>query len=303
MDYNIPLIVITGTNASGKSTLGIQLAQKFNGEIISADSRQIFKGFDLCCGKVSLEERQTVVHHMLDICSVGDKYSVSDYQSQAYELIEKIYNAGKIPFIVGGTGLYIDAVVKGYDFKNEIKTDSNQAELENKSVSDLQRMLSPATYAQLSSNHSDFHNKRRLIRAIIKEKNGISIVPNNHPLKNVLQLGVTWPKEILYKRIDDRLATRIEQGMLSEVEDYLKNGGNPKNLYDLGLEYKYITWFLEGRYKNIDEFSSEMSKAIKRFAKRQMTWFKKNPSIKWIDMTNNPLLESTILIEEFLSAT
>lgn len=300
-ESKIPLIVISGTNASGKSSLGIELAKKYNGEIISADSRQIFKNFDLCCGKVTMEEKALVPHHMIDICNIEDSFSVSDYQKQVYALIPQIIARGKLPFIVGGTGLYIDAVVKGYNFENEIIDPEFRRELEKKSVTELQSMLTVTAVEFLSKNNSDFNNKRRLIRIIEKEKSGSPLSTNNNPLFNVLQIGVTWPKELLYKRIDERLANRIDQGMIDEVTNYLKSGGNPKYLYSLGLEYKYITWYIGGKYTSIEEFSLEMSHAIKRFAKQQINWFKRNHSIHWVDMTQDYFSESCDLIDEFLS--
>lgn len=299
----IPLIVISGTNASGKSSLGIELAKRYNGEIISADSRQVFRNFDLCCGKVTMEEKAIVPHHMIDICNIEDLFSVSDYQKQVYALIPQIIERGKLPFIVGGTGLYIDAVVKGYNFENENIDPEFRKSLEEKSISELQSMLSATAVEFLGNNHSDFNNKRRLIRIIEKEKNGRSLSANNNPLFNALQIGVTWPKELLYKRIDERLANRIDQGMIDEVATYLKSGGNPKYLYNLGLEYKYITWYIDGKYASIEEFSLEMSHAIKRFAKQQINWFKRNPSIHWVDMTQDYFSESCDLIDEFLSVS
>lgn len=295
-----PVIVICGTNASGKSLLGIELAKKYNGEIISADSRQIIKNFDLCCGKVSAEEKNTIPHHMIDICNIGETFSVSDYQKQVYKIIPQIIERNKLPFIVGGTGLYIDAVVKGYGFNNENIDYCYRKQLESKSVQELQMMLSETAIKNLEHNNSDFNNKRRLVRIIEKEKNGNSILPVNEELFDSLQIGVTWPREMLFKRIDDRLAIRIKQGMIDEISNYLKNGGKSENLYNLGLEYKYIAWLVEGRYSSVDEFFPEMSQAIKRFAKQQMKWFKRNKSIRWVDMTKNYFLEACSLIDDFL---
>ena len=137
----IPVIVISGTNASGKSSLGIELAKQYNGEIISADSRQIFRNFDLCCGKVTGEEKAMVPHHMIDICNIGDSFSVSDYQKQVYELIPQIIERGRLPFIVGGTGLYIDSIVKGYDFADETIDSAYRKELDEKSIVELQSII------------------------------------------------------------------------------------------------------------------------------------------------------------------
>ena len=282
-----PVIVIVGTNASGKSSLGIDLAKKYHGEIISADSRQIFRGFDLCCGKVTMEERNVVPHHMIDICDIEKMFSVSEYQSRVYKLIPEIVNRGKIPFIVGGTGLYIDAIVKGYKFDQEVIDYEYRRELETKSIAELQSMLSELSRILLKNNNSDYNNKRRLIRIIEKEKSGNSLQICNNPLFNTLQIGVTWPKKELEKRIDIRLTNRIEQGMIDEIRNYLDNNGNPEKLYNLGLEYKYIAWYIEGKYKTIDEFFIEMSRAIKRFAKQQIKWFKRDTSIHWLDMTKD----------------
>lgn len=299
-ERNFPLIVISGTNASGKSSLGIDLAQKYNGEIISADSRQIFKGFDLCCGKVSKEEKTIVPHHMIDICNIGDPFSVSDYQREVYKLIFQIIECGKLPFIVGGTGLYIDAVVKGYDFTDEIIDPEYRKKLDAKSLEELQSMLSEPAATHLKKNNSDYNNKRRLIRIIEKEKNGSSLLVENKPLFDTLQIGVTWPQDLLDQRIDDRLEARIKQGMIDEVRKYLENGGNSEYLYSLGLEYKYIAWYVEGKYPTIDAFFDEMSRAIKRFAKQQIKWFKRNTAIHWVNMTGNYLEESCNLIDNFL---
>lgn len=300
MDNRIPVIVICGTNASGKSSLGIELAKKYSGEIISADSRQIFRGFDLCCGKVTAEERSIVSHHLLDVCDIGDLFSVSDYQKQVYSIIPQIVERGHQPFIVGGTGLYIDAITKGYSFGEETIDLDYRKELELKTIDELHEMLSSDAIQILQSNNSDFNNKRRLIRYIEKGMHGNKLDNDNYPIYDTLQIGVTWPKEMLFKRIDERLALRIEQGMIDEIEQYLNNGGNPEYLYNLGLEYKYIAWYVEGRYSSLAEFSAEMSQAIKRFAKQQIKWFKRNPDIHWVDMTNDYMNESCNLIDEFL---
>lgn len=296
----IPLIVVAGTNASGKSSLGIELAKKYNGEIISADSRQIFKGFDLCCGKVTEEEKAIVPHHMLDICEVGTPYSVSDYQERVYELIPQIAERGHLPFIVGGTGLYIDAVVKGYNFTDEVIDPDFRRELDKKTTQELQAMLSEDARDYLKDNNSDFNNKRRLIRIVEKERCDSPLSTQSEPLFDALQLGVTWPREQLHERIDERLAKRLEQGMVGEVANYLENGGDPEVLYGLGLEYKHIAWYVEGRYSSLEEFSEDLSRAIKQFARRQIKWFKRNKDLNWIDMTGDSFKEACKLIDAFL---
>lgn len=299
MEKNLSkIIVIAGPNASGKSSLGIELAKKYNGEIISADSRQIFCGFDLCCGKVTAEERSIVPHHLLDVANVGDVFTVADYQREVYKAIENIISRGKLPIIVGGTGLYVSSVVYGYNFNNKELNEEYRMNLECKSITELQEMLPDALKTSL--NNSDFNNKRRLIRTLEKIHDGDELSHQNIPRYDALQLGVAWPKEILHKRIDERLTTRIEQGMLDEVRTYLESGGDSIHLYNLGLEYRHIAKYILGEYKTLEEFSEEMARAIKKFAKRQVTWFKKDKNIHWIDMTNNPLEQASLLIDYFL---
>jgi tRNA dimethylallyltransferase len=299
---NLPKIIsIVGTNASGKSGLGIRLAQRFDGEIVCADSRQINVGFDLCCGKVSGEERKLVRHHMLDVCEVDEDYSVSDFKRDASACIDRILGQGKLPLVVGGTGLYVNALVQGYEFEEEDYNPAYRAELEAMTVRQLQELLPAEGTEKLRNNRSDFHNKRRLVRALEKLRNGESLQPTNAARYNALQIGVTWPKELLDERIDERLARRLEQGMLDEVRDYLKAGRDPEVMIRLGLEYRYITWYLQGRYASYEAFRGALALAIKQFAKRQITWFKKDPAIRWIDMTGDGFAEACRLIEAFLA--
>ena len=164
------IVVIAGTTASGKSALAIDLARKYNGEIVSADSRQVYKGFDLCSGKVTEEERKLVPHHLLDICDIGEKYSVFDYQKAAYDTIAQISERGRVPFLVGGTGLYIASVVQGYVFRQEAFDPDLRSELEAKSLDELWEMLPDDAKARL--NASDKKNRRRIIRLLEKKPNG-----------------------------------------------------------------------------------------------------------------------------------
>ena len=297
------IIVIVGTNASGKSALGIELATKYNGEIISADSRQIYKGFDLCCGKVTKEEREAVPHHLLDVCQIGEPYSAADYQKDVYAVVPQIMQRGHIPFIVGGTGLYISSVVYGYTFKEEAFDEAFRKELEGKTLEELQEMLPAEGLAYLKNNHSDANNKRRVIRVLERIRNGEDLQPHNNPWFLALQLGVRWEKEILERRIDERLSLRLDQGMIEEVRQYLSDGGSPEHLCRLGLEYRYIAWYLSGKYGSFETFYNELSHAIKQFAKRQVTWFKRDQSIHWLDMQSDPAAQASQLIDSFLCDT
>lgn len=300
LDHLPKIIAVVGTNASGKSSVGIELAKRFNGEIISADSRQVYKGFDLCCGKITDEESHVVPHHLLNVRAVGEAFSVADYQTMAYSIISEILQRKKTPFIVGGTGLYVSSVVNGYVLQDESGETELRKKLDQLSLEELQSRLSAEGKAFLSANPSDFQNKRRIIRVIEKIASGKPLRYENAPKYNALQLGITWPKETLRQRIDERLETRIKQGMIEEIQDYLNSGGDQNVLYSLGLEYRYILWYLNGKFETKDEFKAELSKAIKLFAKRQMTWFKRDKSIHWIDMTADYSEQSKSLIEGFL---
>jgi len=302
MNNELPkIIAVVGTNASGKSAIGIELAKIFNGEIISADSRQVYRGFDLCCGKVTPEEARAVPHHLLDIRDIGEAFSVSDFQRMAYSLIPQILQRGKLPFIVGGTGLYVRSVVNGYILHEEPAETELRGKLNKLPIDELHAMLTQEGRAFLASNPSDLQNRRRIIRIIEKTAHGEPLGYENAARYNVLQLGVTWPKEILHKRIEERLEARISQGMIYEVKEYLDNGGNPEFLDELGLEYRYILRHLTGKLQSIDDFKLEMARAIKRFARRQMTWFKKDNTVHWIDMNSDYLAQAKTLISEFLA--
>lgn len=294
------IIVIAGTNASGKSYLAIDLAKKYGGEIVSADSRQVYRGFDLCSGKVTKEEREQVPHHLLDVCDIEEPYSVADYQKAAYEVIDQILQRGHIPFLVGGTGLYISSVVRGYDFQEEMIDTAYRNELEKKSLEELQNMLSEEAKEVVCENNSERNNKRRLIRPLEKTRNGEKLTAQKSPRYKTLQLGVTWEKSILQRRIDERLKQRLDQGMIDEVQSYLAAGNSPKYLYRLGLEYRYIADYLDGKYSSFEEFYDHLSQAIKRFAKRQMTWFRKDTTIQWINMEQEYFDQASKLLDSFL---
>lgn len=295
------IIAVVGTNASGKSAIGIELAKAFGGEVVSADSRQIYRGFDLCCGKVTGDEAQGVPHHLLDIRDISEDFSVYDYQQAAYAVIPEIMGRGRLPFLVGGTGLYVSAVVKGYELREGMGRTQERGRLEALSLDELRGMLTPEAKAFLSARPAELQNKRRVIRAIEKASLGQPLEDRNSPRYDALQLGVTWPREVLERRIDERLEARLERGMIGEVEEYLKRGGDQDVLYGLGLEYRYILLYLRGEYGSLEEFKGELSRAIKRFAKRQMTWFKRDGTIRWLDMDGDYLAQAKALIAEFLA--
>ena len=293
------LIAVVGTNASGKSHVSVELALRFGGEIVSADSRQVYRGLDLGSGKIPAEEMKGVPHHLLDVREPGEFFSMADFQSLAYGAIDGILSRGNVPFLVGGTGLYVDSVTKGYLLSDREPDLSYRAELEKLSTPELYEMLLRA----VPDIEIDGKNRNRVMRVLEKIHDGDSAVPSACPRYDVLTLGVSWDRETLKKRIDERLTRRAAQGMIEEVQALREAGVSDEFLLKLGLEYRYITEYLTGVWKDEDEMLSELSLAIKRFAKRQMTWFKKDQGIKWLSMQDDPVEEACGYIREFLEVT
>ena len=289
------LIAIVGTNASGKSGLGIALARRFGGEVVSADSRQVYRGLDLGSGKVTPEEAAGVPHHLLDVCAPGAFFTMADFQRLAYAAIDEILARGKPPFLVGGTGLYIDAVCDGFVL-SDIEPDLDYRRA-------LETLSTEALYQKLLQAEPDTaidpKNRNRVMRRLEKLHDGDLAADQKKPRYEVLKLGVTWDRETLCARIDERLARRVEQGMIEEVQGLLDAGVSEDFLYRLGLEYRYISQYLLGKGGTKEEMLDELAKAIKRFAKRQMTWFRRDAAIHWLDMRGDPIAEAARLIEAF----
>ncbi len=289
------LIAVMGTNASGKSGLGIELAARYGGEVVSADSRQVFRGLDLGSGKITPEEAKGVPHHLIDVCEPGEFFSMADFQRLAYAAIDDILSRGKIPFLVGGTGLYVDAVIDGYEL-SEIEPD-----LEFRAH--LETFETPALYAMLKeklpNTEIDPKNRNRVMRALERLAADDYHPGRRSPRYEVLKLGVTWPREILKQRIDERLERRLQQGMIDEVKGLMDAGVSTEFLTKLGLEYRYITEYLLGKW-TYDQMLDELARAIKRFAKRQMTWFRKEENLHWLDMSADPVKQAVELIDAFL---
>lgn len=290
------IIAIVGTTASGKSSLGIDLAKFFDAEVVSADSRQIYKGLDLGTGKVTPEEIVGVPHHMLDIIEPNTPYSLAEYQKAAYIVIDDILSRGKLPIIVGGTGLYTRAIIEGYDLNSAEPDFALRKELETKTAAELVDILKSLGAKTITEPE----NPRRLIRQIEKIKAGKSNVPVNNPRYDCLQLGITFDRDILYKRIEERLDMRINDGMIEEIKGLLDNGATPKFMEELGLEYRYTTRYLLGKYQSFEEYRAELLKEIRHFAKRQVTWFKKEKDIHWLNEKGNYFEEAKTLIQDFI---
>jgi tRNA dimethylallyltransferase len=288
------IIVIVGPTASGKTSLSIKLAKKFNGEIISADSRQVYKGMNLGTGKVTKEEMQGIKHYLIDIISPKKTLTVVQYVKKAKAAIKKIISKNKIPIIVGGTGFYVDALVFDYKFPEVSPNLKLRKVLEKKSTQELFKMLKKIDPQR--AKNIDPNNKVRLIRAIeIAQKLG-KVPELKKELKyNPLFIGIKISKEKLKEKIKKRLIKRLKQGMIKEVEKLKKQGLSWRKLENFGLEYRYIAYYLQNKI-SYNQMLNQLEKAILNYAKRQMTWFKKNKNINWILNYN----EAQKLVKEFL---
>ncbi|MBR4574573.1 MAG: tRNA (adenosine(37)-N6)-dimethylallyltransferase MiaA [Lachnospiraceae bacterium] len=290
------LVCIAGTNASGKSALAIELAKKYDAEIVSADSRQVFAGLDLGSGKVTKDEMQGIRHHLLDVADPGEFFSLAHFQKLAYDAIDDIIGRGKKAFLAGGTGLYINAVADGYVLSGSAPDPKLRRSIEEMTKEDLIgiiRQNAPEALLAL-----DMNNKRRLERAAEKALARVEDQPNVKRYDTLI-IGVTWPREELYERIRVRLDQRLAKGMIEEVEGLLDRGVSDDFLYRLGLEYRYILMYLQGRFDDYDSFHDKLFMEIRHLAKEQMTWFRKRRDILWIDMKDDPVKEASELIDGF----
>ncbi len=268
------LIVIFGPTATGKTALAAKLVHLFNGEIISADSRQVYRGMNIGTGKDYDDyfvNGERVPAHLIDIANPDEEYNLVRFISDFNDALNAIYSKDKLPFLVGGTMLYIHAVLKNYSL---IKTDfpsEKFSQLEKLSLSELQKRFlanNPKPH-----NTTDLNDKERLIKAIIiaEEKSDEIISPKK---TNSLNICVLPEREIIYKRIDARLESRLQNGMIEEVENLMANGISFEKLDFFGLEYRYVGNYLAGKL-NYNDMKQKLASAIKKFAKRQITWIRK----------------------------
>ncbi len=311
---NAQLIVIVGPTASGKSDLAVRLAKKYGGEIISADSRQVYKGLDIGSGKITKKEMCGIPHHLLDVASSRSLFTVARYERLARKALRDIMRHGKIPIVVGGTGLYIDALL--YDSTiPEVKPNMGlRARLEHKSAEELFAELKRKDPAR--ANTIDAKNKRRLIRALeIIAATGKPVPPQVGKIharylselgiqpSAILKIGIQPSHSVLRERIHKRLLARVKQGMIGEVKRLHQEGVSWKRLDDLGLEYRYVSRYLrnlssrnliagshrEGAMRSRgdiprddkQEMLRELEKEIWHYSRRQMTWWRKDTSIQW----------------------
>ncbi|MEK7180956.1 MAG: tRNA (adenosine(37)-N6)-dimethylallyltransferase MiaA [Patescibacteria group bacterium] len=298
------VIIVLGPTATGKSDLAVVLAKKFNGDVISADSRQVYRGVDLGSDKITEGEMREIRHYLIDVASPKKKFSVAQYKKLAEKTIKDIWRRGKIPIICGGTGLYIDTLI--YDRKlPEVKPNLKlRRNLEKKTAEELFEELKKLDPKR--AGNIDRFNKRRLVRALeIVMGTGTPVPPliftNILSRKNtkydVLKIGITVPAEELKIRIKKRTLKRLRGGVIGEMENLRKTGVSDKKLDEVSLYYRWVRPYLRGEI-NQEKTLELISTKIWQYAKRQMTWFKRDKNILWI---KNPR-EAEKLVTKFLKA-
>ena len=282
------LLVVTGPTASGKTQLAVNIASRLNGEIISADSRQVYRDMNLGTGKDYKDysiDGKSIPCHLIDIADPGYKYNVFEYQRDFLKVYNNLKMRGIFPLVCGGSGLYVDSIISGYKLF-EVPPDTGlRAQLDKKSMEELTEIL--ATFRNLH-NTTDIDTKKRAIRAIeIEHFSRIAEEKTNHfPDLNALVVGVMTDRDTRRSRITARLKQRLEDGMVNEVKCLLEKGISAETLIYYGLEYKFIALYLTGKL-SYDQMTGDLETAIHKFAKRQMTWFRgmerKGIEIHWID--------------------
>jgi len=290
------LIVILGPTASGKTDLSIKLAKKFNGEIVSADSRQVYKGMDIGTGKITKKEMKGISHHLLDVASPRIKFTAARYKKLAHKAIKQIIRNNHIPFLIGGTGLYIQTITDNILIP-QVKPDWKlRAQLEKLTTQKLFRLLKKKDSRRAKT--IDSKNRRRLIRAleiIKKTKQPIPVFKKNKPEFNLLIIGIKKSQQDLKKLIEKRLYKRLKQGMITEVKRLKKQGLSWKRLEEFGLEYKLVAQYLQNKISK-EKMIERIQTESEQYTKRQMTWFKRDKRIHWI---NKPK-QAESLIKDFL---
>ncbi len=287
------LLVIVGPTATGKSDLAVKLAKKFKGEIISADSRQVYKGLDVGTGKITKKEMKSIPHYLLDVADPKKQFSVVKYVELADQAIAKIIKKGKLPILCGGTGFYIHALVDRIVLPDVPADKKLRKELSTKTSEELIAVLKKLDPSRAMT--VDQKNSRRIIRAI-EIATRLGKVPEVQRMQghfDPLFIGLLPDPRILKNRINKRLIKRIKYGMIEEAKKLHKNGLSWKRMNELGLEYRYLAMFLQNKITK-DEMIEKLSTEIWRYAKRQMTWFKKDHRIKWFGLGQSKMIEKKI---------
>ena len=286
-----PVLVLTGPTAVGKTALSLGLAEHFGAEIISADSMQVYQGMDIGTAKATAREQALVPHHMIDVADPADSYSVADYVRQAEPLLENILARGRLPLITGGTGFYIQALLKGLDFSEPLKDNALRNHLQDRMDAEgplaLHRELAEKDPAAAEAIHP--HNRKRLIRALeYYEETGLRISELNRQQQEqkspyrVLYLVLNLPRELLYRRIEERVERMFQAGLVEEVAALKAKGIPAESTAMQALGYKEVLAYLEGRCSR-EEAVARIKLGSRHYAKRQLTWFRREKDAVWID--------------------
>ncbi|MBI2109464.1 MAG: tRNA (adenosine(37)-N6)-dimethylallyltransferase MiaA [Parcubacteria group bacterium] len=294
------IILILGQTATGKSDLAVKIAKKFNGEIISADSRQVYKGLDIGTGKITKKEMRGVPHYMLDVLNPKRQFTAAEYKQKAEKAIQHIIQKGKTPIIVGGTGFYIDTLLGTVILPNIPPNKKLRVRLQKKTVAQLFKELKKRDRGRAKT--IDKHNKVRLIRAleIVHALGKVPGAETGEKKYDVLKIGLTLPNKQLKQKISIRLFARIRGGMTAEVKKLHARGLSWRRMEELGLEYRYLAQYLQNKITR-DEMINKLNTAISQYARRQKTWFKRDKNIQWFKPNEYKKIYSKI--NSFLEAT
>lgn len=295
-------IMVLGPTAVGKTQLAVRLAHHFGGEIISADSRQVYKGLDLGSGKdiedytIDVDGKSvSIPYHLIDVTDLSKEYSVYDYQKDFYKIFSQLQRAKKFVVICGGTGMYLDSIVRGYDLVEVPTNQQLRQDLAGKSVEELTEILCELKKekGEALHNKTDTEERHRLLRAIeievFEKSDECKVLREKMPSRPDIRpfiIGTTFSRDLIRAKVRQRLDKRLQEGMLTEVEDLHKNGASWERLERLGLEYRFVSEYLQGKISSYDELVRSLGIAIGQFVKRQETWFRgmerKGVKINWL---------------------
>lgn len=285
------IIAIIGPTAVGKTALSFKLAERFQTELVSADAYQVYKGMDIGTAKATKDELATYRHHLIDIIEPNEDFSAAAFQEAARTTIEDLHERGKIPILVGGTGLYVQSLLEGYEFKAKRHSrEERQAALSRiaaLSEEELKAYITEKTGYEPPDWHELLSNSHRLVRlvgAIEKGDGAAAVMPQKAggPLYHAFVIGLSLPRQVLYERIEKRIDAMIEAGWINEVQQLLQDGVSPEAQAMKAIGYKELALYLDGQL-SLEAASELIKKRTRHFAKRQMTWFKRMPYIRWYE--------------------
>ena len=285
------IIAIIGPTAVGKTALSFKLAERFQTELVSADAYQVYKGMDIGTAKATKDELATYRHHLIDIIEPNEDFSAAAFQEAARTTIEDLHERGKIPILVGGTGLYVQSLLEGYEFKAKRHSKEERQAASSRiaalSEDELKAYITEKTGYEPPDWHELLSNSHRLVRlvgAIEKGEGAAAVMPQKAggPLYHAFVIGLSLPRQVLYERIEKRIDAMIESGWIDEVQQLLQDGVLPEAQAMKAIGYKELVLYLDGQL-SLEAASELIKKRTRHFAKRQMTWFKRMPYIRWYE--------------------